>query len=227
MRNALILVWGSVEHRRLRFSDSLSCSFETRCFGTVVQIKADASFGSLPAHIERALTLDARTQRMTLALTGLLCLHVPHRARITYLHANTHHPSLPSIARPGNQHPAFTMYYRDDWPRKADGNEYGDDELVTLLRSGSNPFKEQWDVQQMTNEVEQHVNTRVVGIQHVTKGANAYVGRASSITLIVEANAQPGNPPPYLRRTRSLVSPCARRCQHARLRWVQSREADE
>ena len=51
------------------------------------------------------------------------------------------------------------MYYGDDWPLKADGNEYGDDELIALLRSGGNPVKGQWDVRQLTNEVEQHVNT--------------------------------------------------------------------
>jgi hypothetical protein len=38
---------------------------------------------------------------------------------------------------------AFTVYYIDDWPRKADGNEYGDDELIALLRNGGNPFREQ------------------------------------------------------------------------------------
>lgn len=76
------------------------------------------------------------------------------------------------------------MYYRDDWPRKADGNEYGYDEMIALLGSGGNPFEGQWDVQQLTNEVEQHANTRVVGIQDITNGANSYVSRASLITLI-------------------------------------------
>jgi hypothetical protein len=75
------------------------------------------------------------------------------------------------------------MYYVDDWPRKADGNVYGDDELIALLRSGDNPFREHWDVQQLTNEVEQHVSTRVAGIQQLTKGSNNYVSRPSSITL--------------------------------------------
>jgi hypothetical protein len=80
---------------------------------------------------------------------------------------------------------AFTVYYIDDWPRKADGNEYDDDELIALLRNGGNPFREQWDVQQLTNEVEHHVNTRVVGIQDFAKGSNNYVSRASLITLMV------------------------------------------
>jgi hypothetical protein len=80
---------------------------------------------------------------------------------------------------------AFTVYYIDDWPRKVDGNEYGDDELIALLRNGGNPFREQWDVQQLTNEVEHHVNTRVVGIQDFAKGSNNYVSRASLITLMV------------------------------------------
>jgi hypothetical protein len=77
------------------------------------------------------------------------------------------------------------MYYGDDWPLKADGKEYGDDELIALLRGGGNPVKGQWDVRQLTNEVEQHVNTGVVKFQHVTKGSNNYVSRASSITLIL------------------------------------------
>jgi hypothetical protein len=119
------------------------------------------------------------------------------------------------------------MYYCDDWPRKADGDKYGYDEMIALLSSGGNPFKGQWDIQQLTNEVEQHVNTRVVGIQHIANGANSYGSRASSIKLIAEANAHPGNPPPDLRRTRSLVSPCARRCQHARLGRVHSEGAGE
>jgi hypothetical protein len=67
------------------------------------------------------------------------------------------------------------MYWGDDWPRKADGNEYGDDELVAALSGGGNPFKKQWDVQQLTSEVEQHFNTRVVGFHHITKGSNNYV----------------------------------------------------
>jgi hypothetical protein len=117
------------------------------------------------------------------------------------------------------------MYYCDDWPRKVDGNEYGYDEMIVLLRSGGNPFKGQWDVQQLTNKVEQHVNTRVVGIQHIINGTNSYVSRASLIKLVAEANAHPGNPPQDLRRARPLVSPCARRCQHARLRWVPNRGA--
>ena len=69
------------------------------------------------------------------------------------------------------------MYYCDDWPRKAGDNEYGDDELNALLRNGDNPFKEQWDVQQLTNEVKQHVNTKVGSIQVIAKGSNNYVSR--------------------------------------------------
>jgi len=69
------------------------------------------------------------------------------------------------------------MGWRDNWPRKADGNEYGDDEVIALLRSGGNPFKGQWDVQQLTNEVEQHVNTKVIGIQTIANSSNNYVSR--------------------------------------------------
>jgi hypothetical protein len=96
-----------------------------------------------------------------------------------HLHVRTHirRPFLPSIERQKYQHLAFTMAWRDDWPRKADGNEYGDGELAALLRSGGNLFKEQWDVWQLTHEVEQHVNTRFVSIQHIAKGSNNYVSR--------------------------------------------------
>ena len=142
----------------------------------------------------------------------LCTLPSPH-----HLYVHTRRQFLPSITRQRYQHLASTMYYVDDWPRKGDGNEYGDDELIALLRSGGNPFKEQWDLQQLTNEVEQHVNTRVVGIQDFAKGSNNYVRRAGLIAMILEANAHPGNPPPDLRRTRSLVSPCERRCQLSRL----------
>ena len=92
-----------------------------------------------------------------------------------HLHVNTHRPFLPSTARQSRRHLTFTMYWGDDWPRKADGNEYGDDELVAALSGGGNPFKKQWDVQQLTSEVEQHFNTRVVGIHHITKGSYNYV----------------------------------------------------
>ncbi|KAL7949658.1 3-hydroxybutyryl-CoA dehydratase [Trichoderma barbatum] len=66
------------------------------------------------------------------------------------------------------------FYFRDDWPKMADGTDYDRKQLLDLVRNGKSPFSDVWDVNQLIQEIEEHPDTTVVDIPHVYDGANCY-----------------------------------------------------
>lgn len=67
------------------------------------------------------------------------------------------------------------MSIKDDWPLGPDGNPYNGLNLLDLVRSGQSPFKNQWDVNLLIQEIETHLHTKITNIPTVTKGSNNYV----------------------------------------------------
>lgn len=66
-------------------------------------------------------------------------------------------------------------YRGDDWPLMPDGTDWNGKDLLELIRDGSSPFGNVWDVRILLEEVETQVQARVVGIPRVHAGANNYV----------------------------------------------------
>lgn len=65
------------------------------------------------------------------------------------------------------------IYWRDDWPKIADGSDWDGKHLLDLVWSGESPFG--WDVNVLIEEVEANLHRKVVNISHVTYGSNNYV----------------------------------------------------
>ena len=69
-------------------------------------------------------------------------------------------------------------HWRDEWPSHA-GVVYDGRGLLELLGQSRNPFRGQWDPQQLVNEVEEHVEGRIVEIPFIAKGSNNFVSRST------------------------------------------------
>ncbi|KAJ7610933.1 hypothetical protein FB45DRAFT_942065 [Roridomyces roridus] len=63
-------------------------------------------------------------------------------------------------------------YTRDQWPNHLDGTEFDGTGVMALLSAGKSPFV--WDVGLLIKETEEVLNTKVIDIPRVSKGANAY-----------------------------------------------------
>lgn len=67
------------------------------------------------------------------------------------------------------------MPSRDDWPKMPDGYDFDGRHLLTLVRYGSSPFDNEWDVNLLIQEMEDKFLALVVDIPQVSKGYNHYV----------------------------------------------------
>lgn len=67
------------------------------------------------------------------------------------------------------------MSIKDDWPLGPDSKPYNGLDLLDLVRSGQSPFKNQWDVNLLIQELETQLHTKITNIPLVTKGSNNYV----------------------------------------------------
>jgi len=77
-------------------------------------------------------------------------------------------------------------YLGDDWPKMPDGSRFDGKQLLTLVRSGNNPFHEFWDVNVLIQEVEEKLGTRVIDIPKISRGSNNYVSVALGGLLLNE-----------------------------------------
>lgn len=66
----------------------------------------------------------------------------------------------------------LTMYYKDSWPVMPDGTNYDGKQLLSLVRSGNSPFKDAWDVNLLTQELEENLGAAVTDIPRVYSGSN-------------------------------------------------------
>ena len=66
-------------------------------------------------------------------------------------------------------------YCGDDWPLVADGSDYDGKDLLKLVREGKSPFKNDWDVELLLQEVDSVLKSKVHDIVIVTEGSNNYV----------------------------------------------------
>ncbi|EAQ90081.1 hypothetical protein CHGG_06700 [Chaetomium globosum CBS 148.51] len=66
------------------------------------------------------------------------------------------------------------MPSRDDWPKMPDGYDFDGRHLLTLVRYGSSPFDNEWDVNLLIQEMEDKFLALVVDIPQVSKGYNHY-----------------------------------------------------
>lgn len=66
-------------------------------------------------------------------------------------------------------------YTHDDWPTQDDGKPYDGKDLLRLVRINRSPFAGIWDVEALVHEVEEKLNTKVLDVNLITKGANSYV----------------------------------------------------
>ncbi|EHK25424.1 uncharacterized protein TRIVIDRAFT_143871 [Trichoderma virens Gv29-8] len=67
-----------------------------------------------------------------------------------------------------------SSYVCDDWPKMPDGTDYDRKQLFDLVLSGKSPFSDVWDVKQLIQEIEEHLDTKIVDIPYVHDGANCY-----------------------------------------------------
>ncbi|KAL7939754.1 3-hydroxybutyryl-CoA dehydratase [Trichoderma chlorosporum] len=65
-------------------------------------------------------------------------------------------------------------YNCDDWPKMPDGTDYDRKQLLDLVHNGKSPFSDVWDVNQLIQEIEEHLGTKIVDIPFVYDGANSY-----------------------------------------------------
>ncbi|KAJ8125508.1 hypothetical protein O1611_g8131 [Lasiodiplodia mahajangana] len=63
-------------------------------------------------------------------------------------------------------------YIDDDWPKMPDGSDFDGKHLLGLVHNKKSPFS--WNVNLLIQEIEENLNTRVVGIPYVDKGSNNY-----------------------------------------------------
>jgi len=73
------------------------------------------------------------------------------------------------------------MSFRDDWPRMQDGTDFDRRQLLTLVRNGSSPFQDVWDVNLLIQEIEENLGTTVIDIPVVYYGSNNYVSSFNPI----------------------------------------------
>ncbi|KAH6628786.1 3-hydroxybutyryl-CoA dehydratase [Chaetomium tenue] len=66
------------------------------------------------------------------------------------------------------------MPSRDDWPKMPNGYDFDGRHLLTLVRHGSSPFDNEWDVKLLIQEIEGRFLAVVVDIPHVSTGYNNY-----------------------------------------------------
>ena len=67
------------------------------------------------------------------------------------------------------------MSFRDDWPKMPDGSDFDGRQLLTLVRSGTSPFREVWDVNLLIQEIEEKFGAQVIDIPFIYNGSNNYV----------------------------------------------------
>ncbi|PUU77943.1 3-hydroxybutyryl-CoA dehydratase [Tuber borchii] len=66
------------------------------------------------------------------------------------------------------------MYYRDEWPKMPEGNDFDGKHLLSLVRSGNSPFEGLWDVNLLIREIEENLDTQVIEIPDISNGSNNY-----------------------------------------------------
>ena len=66
-------------------------------------------------------------------------------------------------------------YFADDWPVMPDGTDYDGKGLLALARSGNSPFRDAWDFDSLTREVESGVGVEIIDVPLVSKGSNNLV----------------------------------------------------
>ncbi|KAM4066067.1 3-hydroxybutyryl-CoA dehydratase [Hirsutella rhossiliensis] len=66
------------------------------------------------------------------------------------------------------------MSLQDDWPKMPDGSDFDGRHLLTLVRNGTSPFHNEWDVNLLLQEIEENLGAQVVDIPFVSSGANNY-----------------------------------------------------
>ncbi|KAH6968941.1 hypothetical protein DER45DRAFT_589472 [Fusarium avenaceum] len=63
-------------------------------------------------------------------------------------------------------------YICDCWPKMPNGKDFDGSDLLNLVRKGSSPFKDNWNVNELLQEIEAHMHAKVVDIPHVSSGSN-------------------------------------------------------
>lgn len=81
------------------------------------------------------------------------------------------------------------MYMADEWPSTPDGNEYDGKQLMDLVRNDNSPFRGDWDVKQLIQEIEEKLDTQVIDIPIVGKGSNSYVSSPVFISCRITPKA--------------------------------------
>lgn len=71
-------------------------------------------------------------------------------------------------------------YICDCWPKMPNGKDFDGSDLLNLVRKGSSPFKDNWDVNKLLQEIEAHMHAKVVDIPHVSSGSNNMVSCSPS-----------------------------------------------
>lgn len=88
------------------------------------------------------------------------------------------------------------MYDSDDWPKMSDGRDFDGLNLLTLVQSGNSPFRDEWNVELLIQEIEKNLCARVIDIPRVSSGSNNYVScinpRGLSLQTTPFAHTGPG-----------------------------------
>ena len=84
------------------------------------------------------------------------------------------------------------MSLQDEWPSFSNVFPYDGTKLLKLVQEGRSPFSGQWSVEQLIQEVEEHVGVTIVDIPLVSKGSNNFVGLLSIINTLSQLTSIQG-----------------------------------
>jgi hypothetical protein len=65
-------------------------------------------------------------------------------------------------------------YVCDEWPKMPGGSDFDGTKLLDWVNRDQSPFREDWDVKLLFQEVEDHTEAKIIEVVLVSKGSNNY-----------------------------------------------------